>query len=408
MSDAAPVESPAGRTVTVPLARLHALEARVAELERDAAARTAPMAVGPDVASTATTSRRDALRLAGAAVLGALAATAVSEGAAAIAEDGFASNGGTATYAIPVRKVYSGAAANTTGFVFAANNGGIISNVDADANAALAGWAQTSGTPVTGVYGRSAKLNGYGVFGLSVGSGLGAGVWAEGRSGNAALAALSDTSPAVLAESNGHFAIVAVTTTGSGLAARGPRAALALSATSAPPETVAGPSTLGMIQVDTSGHLWLCIEAGDPGIWRQLGGRSVPGAFHAITPGRIYDSRNSGAGGPVATGSGPRTITLKDRLDPISGAVINSDLVPVGCLAITANVTVVDTVASGFLSVNPGADATVHAATANWSATGQILNNGVNLSLDLQRRVTLVVGGGGSANVVIDLTGYFL
>jgi hypothetical protein len=82
---------------------------------------------------------------------------------------------------------------------------------------------------------------------------------------------------------------------------------------------------------------------------------------------------------------------------------------PVGATAVTANVTVVNTVVSGFLAVNPGGDTVVKAATINWSAAGQVLNNGVNLTLDGSRQVTVIAGGlpGAQTDFVIDLTGYY-
>ena len=47
-------------------------------------------------------------------------------------------------------------------------------------------------------------------------------------------------------------------------------------------------------------------------------------------------------------------------------------------------------------------------SAVNWFASGQILNNGLNLTLGGDREVTLVCGGGGSTHVVVDVTGYFL
>ena len=41
----------------------------------------------------------------------------------------------------------------------------------------------------------------------------------------------------------------------------------------------------------------------------------------------------------------------------------------------------------------------------NWSATGQILNNGLNLTLNALREITVICGGGGSTDFVIDVSG---
>ena len=105
-----------------------------------------------------------------------------------------------------------------------------------------------------------------------------------------------------------------------------------------------------------------------------------------------------------------RLVSVRDRRALDSGAVVTPDIVPAGATAVTAKVTVVDTVGSGFLTVNPGGNLTVGAATINWSTDGQILNNGVNLTLSPLREVTVIAGGTGSSatQFVIDITGYFV
>jgi hypothetical protein len=81
----------------------------------------------------------------------------------------------------------------------------------------------------------------------------------------------------------------------------------------------------------------------------------------------------------------------------------------VGATAITFNLAIVDTVGAGFLSVNPGDVTTFTAATINWSANGQILNNGTVCKLDAQRRLMVFCGGAATASTqfVIDVTGYY-
>jgi hypothetical protein len=66
-------------------------------------------------------------------------------------------------------------------------------------------------------------------------------------------------------------------------------------------------------------------------------------------------------------------------------------------------------VQAGFLTVNPGGDPTVNAATVNWYATAQVLNNGVTIAVNATREVTVIAGGsdGAATDVVIDITGYF-
>ncbi len=47
------------------------------------------------------------------------------------------------------------------------------------------------------------------------------------------------------------------------------------------------------------------------------------------------------------------------------------------------------------------------AATINWSATGQVLNNGSITQIGSDRKVK-VFAGGGSTNFVVDITGYWV
>jgi hypothetical protein len=105
-----------------------------------------------------------------------------------------------------------------------------------------------------------------------------------------------------------------------------------------------------------------------------------------------------------------RTKSVGNSRSIRDGAVVTSYLVPGGATAISANVTVVGTVLSGFLTVNPGGTTTINAATVNWSATGQILNNGVVLTLNGNREITVIAGGlaGSGTDFVVDVNGYFL
>ena len=145
------------------------------------------------------------------------------------------------------------------------------------------------------------------------------------------------------------------------------------------------------------------------GVYRKLAGTGTAGAFHALSPARLYDSRAAAPSvGSIATG-GTRTLSMADKRDLTTGNVTTANYVPAGATAITCNVTVVNTAGSGFLTVNPGGTTEVNAATINWFGAGQILNNGVTVTLNAAREVTVICGGSGaSADFVIDVTGYFL
>jgi hypothetical protein len=61
-----------------------------------------------------------------------------------------------------------------------------------------------------------------------------------------------------------------------------------------------------------------------------------------------------------------------------------------------ANVAVVNTVNAGYLTINPGGVTTVSASTINWGTSNQTQSNGVSLTLDNARQVTVIAGGPGS------------
>ena len=265
-----------------------------------------------------------------------------------------------------------------------------------------------------------------------------AGVLAAGAiAGGAGV--LASASPA--AATAGVFDSISVTTTGTDravtvVAASGPgvavyadRAALHLDPSGAAPADRAGVDFIkGEVTCDSNGDVWLCTQntlytsiLGHPirvlGAWRKLGGPSSAGAFHALTPGRVHDSRPTrGGAGPMAAnlGSGAtgaaRTISIADSIDPTTGATAVTDFVPYGATAVAANVTVTNTVGSGFLSINPGGDTAAHASTINWFGSGQNIANGVVLTLDATRQVTVLCGSGAtpSTNFIIDVTGYWM
>jgi hypothetical protein len=164
----------------------------------------------------------------------------------------------------------------------------------------------------------------------------------------------------------------------------------------------------GEIETDGNGDLWYCYAGGTPGSWRRLAGATTAGSFHAVTPFRVYDSRAAApAPGPLAAGSS-RDVSVADARDTTSGAVVTANAVPAGATAIACNLTVVNTAGGGFLTVNPGGVTTVTAASVNWTAAGQVLNNGIIAAIDpATRLVTVVCGGGGATDVVLDVTGYY-
>lgn len=59
----------------------------------------------------------------------------------------------------------------------------------------------------------------------------------------------------------------------------------------AAPITLTNAHQVGELYEDETGVLWTCVAAGTPGTWREIAGPASAGAFHAIAPQRVYDSR---------------------------------------------------------------------------------------------------------------------
>ena len=193
-----------------------------------------------------------------------------------------------------------------------------------------------------------------------------------------------------------------------GVIAEGTKADIVLAPSGNPPPSFSTSQAAGYIKLDSNRVLWLCVESGTPGVWQQIGGLGVAGAYHAVTPRRVYDSRRMTypLNGVLSSGQ-HRTISVANSYNN-NGVLVTSNFVPAGATAVFANVTIDDTVGAGYLTVNPGGDTVEGASTINWSAAGQTLANGVALTLNGSRQLTVVAGGPGSTNFIIDISGYWL
>jgi hypothetical protein len=122
----------------------------------------------------------------------------------------------------------------------------------------------------------------------------------------------------------------------------------------------------------------------------------------------VYDSRSAAPTPGTIAGGQNRTVSVADKRNTTTGAVVTANFVPAGATAVTANITVVSASGAGFLTVNPGGVITVDSSTINWSTAGQVLANGVTLTLNTTRQLSVVAGGGGSTDFIIDISGYYL
>lgn len=120
--------------------------------------------------------------------------------------------------------------------------------------------------------------------------------------------------------------------------------------------------------------------------------------FHPITPVRVYDSR--GGAGAISAGT-TRTI-------PVANSVTNIlNVVAPGASAIAYNLTVTDTVGGGYLALFPYGSSWAGNSSINWSSSNETIANGGIVKLGGNRQVDVLCGGG-SADFIIDVTGYYL
>jgi hypothetical protein len=347
--------------------RVAELEAKVAELTHMVERLTAQRGVAD--APVPVSSRRTMLRNVALAAGGAVAATVAGTSLPAAADDIVLGSTSTTPNRTVVDFVPGGATTGGAGFLFQAGN--VYDGTTSATPSTLSGWTTVPAFP-NGVYGFTTQA-GSGVVGVGAAA------------------------------------------TSYGVRALGGRASVLLT-----PNGAAGPArgdahATGELLEDDAGNLWLCTAAGTPGVWRKLAGPASAGAFHAIAPVRVYDSRlpsQPGRGKLVSLQS--RLISVADGRDQTTGEVNAANVVPAGATAIVCNLTVTDTQgpAGGFLSMVPGDAVAPSGSSINWFGPAQNIANGITARLDGSRQVRVFAGGGGNPNpdahFIIDVNGYFL
>jgi len=163
----------------------------------------------------------------------------------------------------------------------------------------------------------------------------------------------------------------------------------------AAPITLTNAHKAGELYADETATIWLCVADGTPGTWRELAGPTSSGAFHAISPKRVYDSR---------TGTG-KLMPGEDRT--ISVATSNGvEAIPTGATAVAITLTVTDTEGNGgFVAVRPTGTPYEGTSSINWFGPGQNLATTVISALGGDRQLNLW-GGVAPTHVVVDVTGY--
>lgn len=142
------------------------------------------------------------------------------------------------------------------------------------------------------------------------------------------------------------------------------------------------------------------VPRGDLSVSASATGGVTPAAavFVAMPPQRVYSSAT--AGGAIL-GGGPGTLGSPVRVDL-------SSVLPVGASAVAFNLTATDTANTGYLLLAPGGQPPPqNASILNWTPSISLANASV-VALGTDRSVDVYAGGAGSAQFLLDVTGYFL
>lgn len=244
------------------------------------------------------------------------------------------------------------------------------------------------------------------------------------QNGTLALGANASSYPAAVAGyanvvvANGVYGYSGVTggrgvvglagTNGTGVLARGGKANLELYSDGTAPTSRSDAHLKGEVICDTNADVWVCVATGTPGTWRKLAGTATSGTLHLLAlPKRVYDSRPTGE--PVSVA--PKT--------PLAGTrtidcTLNSSGVPSNAAGLVLNLTAIAATPNGFLSVSPGGKGFSGTSTLNWTSNGAIVANGATVATGgaaggtAGATIDVTIGGGGTADFIVDVMGYYL
>jgi hypothetical protein len=164
---------------------------------------------------------------------------------------------------------------------------------------------------------------------------------------------------------------------------------------------VSGARTAGQMLFDANSELWICVESGNPGVWRRLASPNAVGFATILpAPARIYDSR-------------PGAIPLAVTKAPLTGGEVRGisalvgQHVPLTATAIMCNLTVTATSNGGWLAVYPGNTDFPGTSTLNWFASESTVANMTVVGLDSGGDISLMCSAGSTCDVVIDVLAYY-
>jgi hypothetical protein len=127
---------------------------------------------------------------------------------------------------------------------------------------------------------------------------------------------------------------------------------------------------------------------------------SSPLPFTAITPCRVADTRGYGFTGEYGP---PALVSGSDRSFTIPGQCG----IPSGAVAVSFNFTILEMTTGGDLRVYPAGDTAPLVSTQNWTVSTGAIANAAIVPLGSGGAVTVRLDGLGSAELIIDVNGYF-
>jgi hypothetical protein len=137
----------------------------------------------------------------------------------------------------------------------------------------------------------------------------------------------------------------------------------------------------------------------DASVWGNFGviiDTTPSGTYYPLAPIRILDTR-------VGTGLSDAFVAGTAR----SFAVAGSNGVPLGAIAVTGNLTVTRATSKGYVLLGPTTD--MNSSTINFNANDDRANGvTVGLAGDGSLSALYMTAGGGSTQLIFDLTGYFV
>jgi hypothetical protein len=140
----------------------------------------------------------------------------------------------------------------------------------------------------------------------------------------------------------------------------------------------------------------IAVSVGAGGIGLAYATSSTPSLFHALTPARVFDTRDG-------TGNVPAVpIAAGGTIDVVVGGTSG---IPVDATAVVFNVTVVNGTGPSFLTAWPTGDAKPNASALNWT-DASATPNAVTVGLGTNGKVSFF-NKAGTVNVFADVVGYY-